>query len=791
MNIVTKLLKIFFVILLVVIISAVVFVSVFDANEYKPEIIAQVEQATGRDFNIDGDIGLTLYPWIGLKLEKTSLGNAKGFSDKKFASLEQLNVKVNVLPLLKKEIEINKVQLQGLTLSLEVDKQGRNNWGDLAKQDKTATKTSDISEVKSAGKASASQTNQQQTQESTSPDASPALALESLKIEGFEFVEASVIYSDQQAGTRAKISDLNLQTGAISFDEPVDVKFHARIENNQPLLDSQIDLTTALTFNREFSTFNLRDLLLSVAMKANDMVAQDIALTLNTMVDVDMEKQKIAVKAMQLKVLDVTTVADITINAFQTAPVINGDISVAEFNARTLTDKLGIVLPEMANRQSLTAVSLSTKLKMFKQQLQLNNVVVQLDDSQLTGWLRIPDLGKQQIRYDFKLDKIDLNAYMPPVAEADTSAVTEPSSNTGSQPTAVAANKQAKNAGGNTGKNTSGQTSVGQKNTGHKNTGKDPADEKIELPVEMLRALDVQGVFAVKALHIQDYDVSNILIKTRTNKGVIVVDPIKLSVFDGQVVARTTLNVRKQTPIYTMKMNVKDVQAGPVVNPFLKNSMGDKPMQLQGAVNVAATVNSRGNTINTLKRKAKGKVTINMKKTAVKGFDPEYLVRSSIADYLDNAGLGSVGSVRGDYQPRKVTVFETIHDTAKINNGQVTTKDFLMDSKRVVIKAQGKADIMVNTMDVTASTKLVRNKTTLEKLLKEPLYVRIHGPFDALAYDVDTKKLSANVNNMVKAEAKAKAKAKLDAEKKKLQEKAKKEQNKLEDKLKNKLKNLF
>jgi len=773
----TKLIKIIGVLLLVVIISAVVFVSVFDANEYKPEIIAQVEKATGRDFSIEGDIGLTLYPWIGLKLETTRLGNAKGFSQNSFASLEQLNVKVNVLPLLKKEIEINKIQLKGLTLSLEVNKDGKTNWEDLAQSKKTAKATpepvagnSDTQENNQASQSS--EPNSSASNSSGEASTSKPFALESLKVEGFEFVGATINIIDKAKGNTSTVSDLNLQTGAIQFDEPVEVQFSAHVENSKPVLDSQIEMTTALTFNQQFSLFTLKDFLLTVAMKANDMVQQDVELVVKAQTNIDMDKQLINVEALQIDVLDVQTIMDMRITQFSQAPVIDGNIKVKEFNAKSLSKKLAVVLPEMAEKDALSKVSLTTQLKMEQQQLQLNHLNVQLDESTLTGWVRIPNLDKQQIRYDLLLDKINLNSYMPPASTSTATTENETASgNENANETAsVSKSNQPKNA------------------TGKMAEAKAVGDEKIELPAEMLRSLDVAGVFAIDALHVQEFDVSQLSITTKAKNGDVNIKPIKLNVLEGSVNASARLDVRKSTPVYSTNVKIKDVQAGPLVNPSLKNMMGDKPMYLVGKVNVTAAVKSQANTVNGLKKKAKGKVTLDMNATSVKGFDPEYFARSSVADYLEAKGLGDQASVRGQYEPRKVTVFDTIHDTANIANGKVTTKDFLMNSERVVIKANGAANIMNNTMDMTSSITLPRGKTVVEKLLTKPLYVRVHGPFDALQYDVDTNKLSDNVNGMLEAEAKQKVNKELDKQKEKLEKKIEK---KFGDELKNKFKGLF
>ena len=86
-----------FIILFIAFIAILALAVTFDANNYKPQIIEQVEKATGRTFTIDGDINLSVFPWVGLKVESASLGNEKGFKAQQFAAIKQLDVKVNVI----------------------------------------------------------------------------------------------------------------------------------------------------------------------------------------------------------------------------------------------------------------------------------------------------------------------------------------------------------------------------------------------------------------------------------------------------------------------------------------------------------------------------------------------------------------------------------------------------------------------------------------------------------------------------------------------------------------------
>jgi hypothetical protein len=85
---------------------------------------------------------------------------------------------------------------------------------------------------------------------------------------------------------------------------------------------------------------------------------------------------------------------------------------------------------------------------------------------------------------------------------------------------------------------------------------------------------------------------------------------------------------------------------------------------------------------------------------------------------------------------------------------------------------------MQDKVDVMSSVALPRGKTAVEKVLDKPIYVRVHGPFDALQYDLDTDRLKKSTTDVLESEARAK----IDAEKQRLREKAEAEKQRLKDK---------
>jgi len=99
-----------------------------DPNHYKGTITRAVRDSTGRELALPGDVKLSVFPWIALELGPASLGNPSGFGSAPFASLQHASVRVRLLPLLRREIEIGRVEVDGLDLRLVKNATGKGNW---------------------------------------------------------------------------------------------------------------------------------------------------------------------------------------------------------------------------------------------------------------------------------------------------------------------------------------------------------------------------------------------------------------------------------------------------------------------------------------------------------------------------------------------------------------------------------------------------------------------------------------------------------------------------------------
>ncbi len=109
-------------------VAAIAVLSSLDWNAYKPEIGEAVRKATGRDLTIGGDIELSLFPQLAFSVGDVSISNAPGMPTPEMLSLKSVSGRIDLFPLLKRDVIVESFVLREPVVNLEVDEQGRPNW---------------------------------------------------------------------------------------------------------------------------------------------------------------------------------------------------------------------------------------------------------------------------------------------------------------------------------------------------------------------------------------------------------------------------------------------------------------------------------------------------------------------------------------------------------------------------------------------------------------------------------------------------------------------------------------
>jgi AsmA protein len=214
----------------------VVLTLVFDPNDYKEQIVAAVKNHTGRTLQIEGKLGWSFFPWIGIETGRLALGNAPGFGPEPFARIDAAGAKVELLPLLRKKIVVDTALLDGLQLRLARNAAGRTNWDDLI------------------GPA--------QGEKPDAPDGAGAGL--GVLVNGIDVRRAEIVWDDQAGGARYALRNLDLKTGKIAGAEPMKLRLAFDLESGRPVVRTRVELTSTLRADLDAQTLETSDVALGV-----------------------------------------------------------------------------------------------------------------------------------------------------------------------------------------------------------------------------------------------------------------------------------------------------------------------------------------------------------------------------------------------------------------------------------------------------------------------------------------------------------------------------------------------
>jgi AsmA protein len=199
-------------VLIILVIGALLIIPAFiPVDVYKREIIAGIEDATGRKARIDGDFKLGLFPRVEFVAGKVSLANAPKGQVKNMLTLDRLTVRVAVMPLLSGNLEVDTLVVDKPVINLEVNRAGKPNW-QFAAAGKSAP-------AKSGGSA----------------------GLSGIKLGDVRLVDGRVSYIDKKSGTTQKLGGINLKVALPSLSSPM------RAEGSIIWNKEEINLTAMLS----------------------------------------------------------------------------------------------------------------------------------------------------------------------------------------------------------------------------------------------------------------------------------------------------------------------------------------------------------------------------------------------------------------------------------------------------------------------------------------------------------------------------------------------------------------
>jgi AsmA protein len=353
-------------VVLLVAVAAIV-AATFDPNDYKPLIVKLVQEKKQRTLDIPGRIKLTFFPKIGADLGKVSLSE-RGGKDA-FASVESARVSVALLPLLRKQVVVDRVAIDGIRANLRRRKDGSTNFDDLAGgEDQTAPKDQQVLV---------------------------------LAVDGVNISNADIVYEDETGGARYELAGATLKIGKIGDGVSDDFSFKGRVRSKSPLADADVSLKTKYTMSLAKKQIGLRDVSAEISGTLAEM--KNVAAGLSANADVQLSPLAASLSAVAVSFKAKQTSGDLA--AKLDVPVLKyaGD----EVQAPKLS--ADVTLPGASGAMHVVAAG-DASANLAKQTAAAN-LAGKVDESNFTAKLAVEKFSPMTYGFDVSVDQLDVDRY--------------------------------------------------------------------------------------------------------------------------------------------------------------------------------------------------------------------------------------------------------------------------------------------------------------------------------------------------------------------------------------------
>lgn len=636
--------------LLIIVALGFALTHLFDPNDYKEEIRQIARDKAHIELTLNGDIGWSLFPWLGLELHDAGVATLAN-PTQPFADLQMLGLSVRVLPLLRREVQMSDVRVEGLNLRLNRNKEGHGNWQDIGK----AAPTDKQAETPATS-----------TGEASPPGGAPDKSSQPIRldIDSLTVNNARVEYNDEQTGKQFTAESIQLSTGPIHEATNTPLKLTAFLASSQPAVRVRTELNGELRFDRALQRYQFEDMRLSGEATGDPLQGKTVTFAAQGQLLLDKAANVGQWTGLKVSFNQLRALGELKVNDLDKTPQISGGISIAQFDLAKFVDSIGQTLPAMA-AGSLSKVELVSRLQGTPSSLALEDLNLKLDDSTFSGRLAIEDFDKQSLRAQLKADTFNVDRYLPPKsAEANSAA------------TARKAEVQSSEADAMAGAGTTPLPNSPTKGAW--------STDKL-LPVERLNKLDVDADLSFGQLILDKLPIQNAALKASGQGGLLKLSSLRGELYNGSFEANGTLDVRQSTPQLNLQTKINRVPVERILE-----SQGQTP-PVKGLVTLNSNLSGNGNSQKALIDSLNGSASFVINNGVLLNANIEQQLCQGIA-VLNRKNLTS--TPRG-----KDTPFQELKGNLTLRNGVASNPDLKVRIPGLSVNGNGDIDLRVLGMD--------------------------------------------------------------------------------------------
>jgi AsmA protein len=578
---------------LIAVVAVVVFVLTLDPNRLKP-IIQDAAEKQGIALDLAGDLSWRFFPNVGLEIANVEVRNAS--TQHTLAKLGTAAMSVAFKPLLSRKIEVNGIDVDGVVVNYWLDDKGVSNWPTPAQASATP-----------------------------SPPVATDQQVPTLNISALNLTQLVVSYRDA-AGVATEISGLNLHAQGFNLQG---YGFKTQIKGKLKYADYplvSLNATGDMSLDLAAERAVIESLAAALVVDGSNTAISQANAKLNAQLNADLNwADGLDVKAM---------------------------VGVDTLDLRSLLGQLGVMLPATQSPEVLKVLSLEAQVVMTDNSVALKDTVVKFDKSTMTAELMLKQFDKPEINANLSLDKIIVDAYLPPPPKVEETA---------------------------------------------KPVAKEPP---APLPLELIRSLNITAAIDIGDLEISGVMANAVNATVVARDGIVKLKPFGLMLAGGQVGAEVSFDARKASALLSGQVTTSGVMLD-----SLLEQMAQEPM-LAGALNSQVSFNSNGGTDQALADNLQAEIKADSAHIKLTTINIEKRFCEAVALLKGKVASENDWPVYSELAPLQLK--------ARYGNGKVNLESLNAEIQKLQAQSTGEIDLKTGDFRFPLDVRLAEFATSLE-----------------------------------------------------------------------------
>ncbi|MGE4504772.1 MAG: AsmA family protein [Desulfovibrionaceae bacterium] len=345
-----------------------------------------LEERIGLAVVIEGDLGVSVYPWLGIETQGVRISQPDGFGDGELARAEAVTARLSLAYLLEREIHFDVVAVRGLRLH-------------LIRQNET--------------------TNLDRLLRYFSSEGGEPISLEwhgfdlaTHTVRGLRLDDCLVRLEDRDCAEEVLAEHIRLRTGTYRPGEPLDISLNADVSLPGQDVSGSFSFLGALETDQQFTWVRIPESTFQCTFVVPWLTGNQAPGHATAQLALDTRDESIDLRNFKLKVPELLVNGDIRLENAWSEPSAYGHIGAAHFMVReTINHYAGRTVIPDKDDGIFGDASLRIVFRADAHSLDITSIDAACDETRLTGSFSVDDIENPVYRFDVTGDNLDFDRY--------------------------------------------------------------------------------------------------------------------------------------------------------------------------------------------------------------------------------------------------------------------------------------------------------------------------------------------------------------------------------------------